>query len=168
MPRASPAFPCPASKINRFGPKKLSPIEVTTCAAARAAASYRRLLVTHDCATNFTETPLPVLSEARPLQYSPYVVSARRGNGRCESRPLKFSEIHHGRARRPDSAKTRIEFAASAAATVSAASGPAGSRSCTQTTPRSPPSASCPLPAPARTNPCSNGACACRNPSGPE
>src|SRR3984957_12732143 len=64
--------------------------------------------------------------------------------------------------------KTRIVSAASAVATASAESCPAGSRSCIRTTPRSPPSASCPLPAPVRIGPCSNGGCAYRNPWGPD
>src|SRR5271170_3616838 len=58
MPRASPALPCPASKINRFGIKKLSPIEVTTCAVGHAAGWYRPVLAAHHSATNFTESPI--------------------------------------------------------------------------------------------------------------
>jgi hypothetical protein len=147
MPRASPAFPRPADEINRFGIKNLSPIELTTCAVGRAAACYRPVLAAHHSATNFTESPI-----SDDNQLDAYSIH----------RMLRESCFVR------NSSQTRIVLAASAAATVSAASCQVGSRSCTQTTPQSPPSASCPLPAPARTNPCSNGACACRNPSGPE
>jgi hypothetical protein len=161
MPRGFPAFPCPAEKINRLG---------TNYAKSRRSTYMRRGPRRRMSPFNSSgRTTVQQISHKVRFRRGPCIPSSPYVCLHLYFKPLLALVLLVLNEKAPQSnRKSRIVSAASAAAMVSAESCPAGSRSYTQMTPRSPPSASCPLPAPVRTGPCSSGGCAYRNPSDPE